>query len=189
MRYVIVDLEATCWDKGTRPDRMEIIEIGAVLLASSSGPARDEFGSFVRPVASPQLSELCTQLTSIRQADVDPAGDFATVFPRFVEWIGPEPFRLCSWGAYDLNQFRTDCTRHRIALPATFEPHINLKLEFARLKGLRPMGMKGALAYMGIPLEGTHHRGADDARNIAKLAGIILPELEAKEDSDGRRPR
>jgi len=26
MRYVIVDLEATCWEKGTSPDKMEIIE-------------------------------------------------------------------------------------------------------------------------------------------------------------------
>ena len=179
MRYVIVDLEATCWEKGTSPDRMEIIEIGAVLLASGSGPMSGEFGEFVRPIASPQLSEFCTQLTSIRQADVDSAAQFSVVFPRFIAWIGAEPFRLCSWGAYDLTQFRTDCNRHRIALPASFEPHINLKAEFARLKGLRPMGMKGALAHMRIALEGTHHRGADDARNIAKLAQIILPEVES----------
>jgi inhibitor of KinA sporulation pathway (predicted exonuclease) len=38
MRYVIVDLEATSWEKGTNPDRMEIIEIGAALLDSSTGP-------------------------------------------------------------------------------------------------------------------------------------------------------
>ncbi len=24
-----------------------------------------------------------------------------------VEWIGDEPFRLCSWGGYDLNQFHS----------------------------------------------------------------------------------
>ena len=33
----------------------------------------------------------------------------------------------------------------------------------------RPLGMKGALAMEDIPLEGTHHRGIDDARNIAKI--------------------
>jgi|SRR5579871_1856092 len=181
MRYVIVDLEATCWEKGTSRDRMEIIEIGAVLLASNVGPVESEFATFVRPVASPQLSDFCTQLTSIRQEDVDPAEDFRTVFPRFVAWIGDEPFRLCSWGAYDLDQFRTDCARHEIPLPASFENHINLKKAFSRLKDVRPMGMKGALAMTGIPLEGTHHRGIDDARNIAQLAQIILPQIEAEE--------
>ena len=55
MRYVIVDLEATCWEGGS-PDRMEIIEIGSVLLESSRGPLSREFDAFVRPVESPQLS-------------------------------------------------------------------------------------------------------------------------------------
>lgn len=181
MRYVIVDLEATCWEKGNDPDRMEIIEIGAVWLESASGPVRKEFASFVKPVATPQLSKFCTQLTSIRQEDVDSAEPFWEVFPRFLAWIGDEPFRLCSWGAYDLKQFRKDCERHKFPLPVSFENHINLKQEFARLKGVKPMGMKGALALMEIPLEGTHHRGIDDARNIGKIAQIILPKIEAEE--------
>lgn len=181
MRYVIVDLEATCWKEGNNPDRMEIIEIGAVLLEAASGPVGKEFAAFVKPVASPQLSRFCTELTSILQVDVDNAETFSAVFPRFLEWIGDEPFRLCSWGAYDLNQFRKDCERHQIPLPASFENHINLKKEFSRLKGVTPKGMRGALEMMGIPLEGTHHRGIDDARNIAKLAQIILPLIEAEE--------
>lgn len=41
------------------------------------------------------------------------------------------------------------------------------------------MGMKGALEAMNIALEGIHHRGIDDARNIAKLAQAILPQVEA----------
>ena len=180
MRYVIVDLEATCWEKGTRPDRMEIIEIGAAMLESAAGPVSGEFGVFVRPVASLELSEFCTQLTSIRQEDVDAAETFPMVFPEFVKWIGDAPFRLCSWGAYDLNQFRKDCERHGIPLPPSFENHINLKREFSRLREVRPTGMKGALRMLEIPLEGTHHRGADDARNIAKIAQILLPQIEAE---------
>lgn len=174
MRYVVVDLEATCWEQGNNRDRMEIIEIGAVLLQTSGGPASGEFDSFVRPVESPELSAFCTQLTSIRQEDVDGADLFPEVFRRFLAWIGPEPFTLCSWGAYDLNQLRLDCRRHGIEMPASFERHVNLKERHARLRRIKAMGMKGALAKEGIPLEGTHHRGLDDARNIAKLARIIL---------------
>jgi inhibitor of KinA sporulation pathway (predicted exonuclease) len=34
--------------------------------------------------------------------------------------------------------------------------------------------MAQALQLAGLPLEGTHHRGIDDARNIAKLLPYIL---------------
>lgn len=179
MRYIVADLEATCWEHTRDPDRMEIIEIGAVELPAAGEPPSREFGRFVRPVAEPELSDFCRRLTTIRQRDVDAADDFKAVFPAFVEWIGPGPFVLCSWGGYDLSQFRTDCARHGLALPATFERHINLKKEFARLLGVKPCGMERALARAGLPLEGTHHRGTDDARNIARLAALVLPALEA----------
>jgi inhibitor of KinA sporulation pathway (predicted exonuclease) len=184
MRYVIVDLEATCWKSGVPSDRMEIIEIGAVLLESAVGPIRDEFSAFIRPVVEPKLSDFCQSLTTIRQEDVDAADYFYQVSPRFVEWIGPEPFALCSWGAYDLNQFRKDCQRHNMPLPKTFERHINLKKEFARLHSVRPMGMMGALAHLDIPAEGQHHRGIDDVRNIAKIAVRVLPRLEAAAEEE-----
>jgi len=48
IRYVIVDLEATCWQKGGIRDRMEIIEIGAVLPGNSP---RSGYGR-VRPVCA-----------------------------------------------------------------------------------------------------------------------------------------
>lgn len=180
MRYVIVDLEATCWEKGVSRAQMEIIEIGAVLMDSETGPVSKEFDAFIKPVATQELSAFCTELTSIRQEDVDQAEYFWTVFPRFVEWIGDKSFRLCSWGAYDLNQFRSDCNRHNMPLPSSFENHINLKREFSRVKNVKPMGMKGALEMMNIPMVGTHHRGIDDAKNIAKLAEIILPAMETE---------
>ena len=180
MRYVIVDLEATCWDTPGDRSQMEIIEIGAVLMDSPNGTPAREFAEFVRPVIVPLLSAFCKQLTSIKQEEVDRADDFPAVFDRFVNWIGPEPFTLCSWGGYDLNQFRLDCRRHSIALPASFERHVNLKKEFARVLNVKLCGMSKALRIMNLSHEGTHHRGIDDARNIAKLAQIILPKLRAE---------
>ncbi len=175
--YVIVDLEATCWPKGTRPNRMEIIEIGAVRLGPDLGPIVAEFDAFVRPVNEPELSDFCTELTGIRQEDVDRADPFPVVFRRFLEWIGPEPFVLCSWGAYDLRQFRVDCERHSVPFPEAFEErHVNVKAAFARWKGIKPVGMRGALGMLGLPLEGRHHRAIDDVRNIAKVARVVIPE-------------
>lgn len=179
MRYIIVDLEATCWKKGTRPSRMEIIEIGAVSL--ENGVITDEFARFVKPIHSPKLSDFCIELTTIRQKDVDTANPFDIVFGEFLEWIGSEPYIWCSWGAYDLSQFKIDCGRHNIPFPKTFEQHINIKTQFSAAYGVKKCGMKRALQIMDIPLEGQHHRGIDDARNIAKIAMEILPLIESKE--------
>jgi 3'-5' exoribonuclease 1 len=180
MRYIIVDLEATCWESTRDFECMETIEIGAVELPSADSSPSREFNRFIHPVVELQLSHFCQQLTSIRQEDVDQADYFWTVFPEFVEWIGEEPFILCSWGIYDLNQFRTDCTRHRLMVPLSFEQHMNLKKEFARIVGIKVCGMERALAHAGLTLEGTHHRGIDDARNIARLARLVLPTLESE---------
>jgi len=178
MRYIIVDLEATCWENVHDFGRMETIEIGAVeLLSGQSAPAR-EFSRFIRPVAEPRLSDFCQRLTTIRQEDVDRADYFRAVFPDFVGWIGQEPFVLCSWGRYDQTQFRIDCERHGLAFPTAFEHHVNLKKEFARLRGVKVCGMERALEHAGLALVGTHHRGIDDARNIARLTALVLPELE-----------
>ncbi len=179
MRYVIVDLEATCWKTGTSPARQEIIEIGAVLVSGADLAPGEEFARFVRPIIEPVLSPFCIELTSIRQEDVDQAEDFGIVFPVFLDWIGDELFTLCSWGAYDPRQFRTDCTRHHIPYPASFEQHINLKTAFAEWKGIRPCGMKHALELLEIPLMGQHHRAIDDARNIARIAQLLLPRLNS----------
>ena len=173
MDYIIVDLEATCWQEGTVRDQMEIIEIGAVKLDRQLTPVA-EFARFVRPVQNPRLSDFCRQLTSITQSQVDNADDFPTVFAAFISWIGESPFQLCSWGRYDFNQLRNDCQRHCIPFPFTVSNHINLKRLFATQKHTRPCGMKRALQQMGIPLQGTHHRGIDDARNIATIAVEIL---------------
>jgi inhibitor of KinA sporulation pathway (predicted exonuclease) len=179
MRYIVVDLEATCWENVRDFDRMETIEIGAVELPAAEEPPSREFNRFIRPVVERELSEFCRRLTTIRQRDVDTADGFWAVFPEFLEWIGDEPFILCTWGGYDLTQFRTDCARHGLAFPLSFERHVNLKKEFARLMSVKVSGMERALAQAGLPLEGTHHRGIDDARNIARLAALVLPVLES----------
>ena len=144
-------------------------------------PATNEFAAFIRPVVHLRLSDFCKQLTSIRQENVDGADLFPVGFRRLYAWIGSEPFAVCSWGGYDLNQLRHDCRRHGLTLPPTFErTHINLKKEFARVFRVKSCGMVRALEIVGLLLEGTHHRGCDDAHNIARLAMLVLPRLETE---------
>jgi inhibitor of KinA sporulation pathway (predicted exonuclease) len=157
---------------------MEIIEIGAVRLDDSL-ETTDEFCSFINPVVHRELSDFCTSLTSITQNDVDNAARFPDVFVQLCDWIGDEEHWLCSWGAYDHGQLALDCRRSGLAFPTWMEPaHVNLKAEFAAWQGVKRCGMAKALEHLGLPLEGTHHRGIDDARNIAQIARQLLPHLD-----------
>lgn len=175
---VIVDLEATCWERGTNLGNQEVIEIGAVKVDADSFEVRSEFSRFVKPVRSPVLSPFCRMLTSIRQEDVDRAPHFPAVFSDFLSWIDGEPALWCSWGAYDLKQLRKEAHRHALTLPAFIEErHLNLKQEFAALYEVKAKGMKAALDMVGLPLYGTPHRGIDDARNTVPLAKIVLVRL------------
>jgi inhibitor of KinA sporulation pathway (predicted exonuclease) len=171
---VVLDLEATCWPKGTRPERMETIEFGAVCLDARTLEERSEFSSFVRPVDEPVLDAFCRELTGIRQEDVDAAPSFPEVFRAFLAWLPPAGGIVCTWGAYDIRQLRIDCRRHGLSFPAQLESFVNLKRAFSRLYGVPPCGMRRALSLLGISLEGSHHRALDDARNIARILSAML---------------
>lgn len=168
-QHIIVDLEATCWPK-PHTQISEIIEIGAVRM-DREGEIVDEFSQFVKPQLNPVLSEFCINLTSITQEMVDEARGFPEVASAFLSWIekGGEAYSLCSWGFYDRKQFRQDCELHGLDTN-WLRPHINIKHQYAELNQLsRPLGMAAALKREGLSLMGTHHRGIDDARNIARI--------------------
>jgi len=67
--FLILDLEATCCDKGTiSRHEMEIIEIGAVIVEAQTLATADEFQSFIKPVRHPVLTQFCRSLTSITKS-------------------------------------------------------------------------------------------------------------------------
>ena len=167
---LVVDLEATCSDTDPAFD-METIEIGACWVGVD-GLVLDRFQSFVRPVVNPQLTAFCTSLIGIRQADIDSAPlfpDAAAALRDFVSQHQQPGSVWASWGAYDARQIDIDCARHGVENPLADWGHINLKKEFARVQKIKRVGMKMALSIVGLPLEGKHHSGIDDARNIARL--------------------
>jgi len=169
--YLIVDLEATCSDVGEVPrHEMEIIEIGAVLQSAETFEVESEFQTFVRPVRQPVLTDFCTDLTGITQADVAGAPPFRDAIESLTAWTAPFGDALfCSWGDYDHHQFLQDCDLHRVAYPFR-SGHLNLKAEFARTIGTRRrFGIGDALRHLGLTFEGSPHRGLDDARNVARI--------------------
>lgn len=173
---LVIDLEATCDEgDGLPASDMEIIEIGAV-WATPDGRILAEFQALVRPVLHPRLTPFCRQLTGITQSDVDGAPLFPEVAARlasFAEWHEAST-SWGSWGKYDAKQLERDCARHGVENPLARLEHINLKRTFAKSRRIKEVGMARALQMVGLPLDGSHHRGLDDARNIVKLLPFAL---------------
>jgi len=178
--YLVVDLEATCDDGGQVPrDETEIIEIGAVLVEGKTLTTIAEFMTFIRPVVHPVLTAFCTGLTTITQAMVEPAPGFPEAAARLAAFGRGALF--CSWGNYDGNQLAADARRHGLGSPLGPD-HWNLKEAFSKaLDTRRRYGMHEALGRLGLPLVGTHHRGIDDARNIARMLPYLLGRAAIRE--------
>jgi inhibitor of KinA sporulation pathway (predicted exonuclease) len=176
--FLVIDLEATCDDGGAIPEKiMEIIEIGAVLVDGATLAPVAEFATFVRPVIRPRLTEFCTRLTTISQAEVDAAPTFPEAIAALGRFQGEREALFCSWGDYDRKQFEIDAARWGVPLP--LRGHMNLKKRFSAALGeTQRYGMAGALEKLKLPLLGTHHRGIDDARNIARILPYAIGSLK-----------
>ncbi|MFI6166846.1 exonuclease domain-containing protein [Nocardia sp. NPDC051052] len=165
----VIDVEATCWDGATPPGAVsEIIEIGLTVVDLTSGERRDKHRILVRPARS-TVSEFCTELTGLTQDEVDTGVSFADACRLLAteHQAGIRPW--ASWGDYDRKQFLSQCDVTATEYPFGHR-HTNAKLVFSEAYGLkRRQGMAGALHIAGLPLEGRHHRGEDDAWNIAAL--------------------
>ncbi len=177
---LVVDLEATCWAEGRGPrEDMETIEFGAVLVRMSDLQPIDERSWFIKAKLHPVLSEFCTQLTSITQDQVGAGLPFDRLCDLVAEWLEPHRERLAwgSWGNYDRHQLQKDATRLDLQSPLASYPHVNLKDSFTRrhhISRTKRPGMQQALQMCGLSIEGAHHRGIDDARNIARLLPWIV---------------
>ncbi len=183
-KIVVVDVESTCWEKKT-PNRLnesEIIEIGVCVINLATMSLEDNEGILVLPQKS-IISQFCTDLTTITQEMLDKSGiAFKKACSILRDKYNTNNRVWMSWGDYDRRQFDRQCSRIRHTDPFDtdaqypFGPtHINMKNLFAIEMGLsREVGMDAALKMLKMELDGTHHRGMDDARNIAQIACQIL---------------
>src|SRR5687768_3802989 len=132
---LVIDVESTCWD--THPPRgqiSEIIEIGLCTVDLHTLERREKRCLMVKPMRS-QISEFCTDLTSITPhmvANAEPLEAALLVLTRDYD----SRHRLfASWGDYDRGQFQRNCSDYGLEYP--FGPtHLNVKNLFAIAHGL-----------------------------------------------------
>lgn len=177
---LVVDIEATCWNdkEEAAKNTSEIIEIGACLLNTKTLLPGKKDGIFIRPVVS-SVSKFCTELTTITQKQLD---DFAVGFDYGCNMLEKDfdskKSIWASYGGYDKTMFEKQCYRMNIAYPF-MQHHINVK-DMVLLATGKSMGMASALKYFGLNLVGTHHRGVDDAYNIANILAVLIQRLRNK---------
>ena len=107
MAYIILDLEATCWNPNSVQYEQEIIEIGAVFLDPFLTPVK-QFSKLVKPIKHAQLSLYCKQLTGIQQIEVERAKSFEFVIESFLEWslLHENNSVFYTWGSKDSKLIR-----------------------------------------------------------------------------------
>lgn len=177
-QFIIYDLEATCW-RSRAPKKVEVIEIGAVKV-NEFLEITDEFCAFIRPMLHPQISDFCTQLTSITQSDIEDAPAFDEAVADFESWIAPNEVRtvLMSWGEFDKRQLLHDSDLHHLELP-WLRYHACLQHHYSKWKGSKnQIGLKSALKMEGLSYSGTQHRAIEDARNMARLFQAIARPMD-----------
>lgn len=176
---IVVDIESTCWDGSPPPGEVsEIIEIGVCPLELSTGRRLGKRSILVRPARS-RVSEFCTRLTTLTQEQVDSGVTFTVACEILRREYQSRERVWASYGDYDRTMFQSQCAATGVQYP--FGPrHVNVKTLFAIARGLaHEVGMGESLGLMNVPLEGTHHRGDDDAWNIAGILGALVARLRS----------
>lgn len=174
-KIIVIDVEATCWNTAP-PQGMtnDIIEFGICLLDIHSGEISDNRGILVIPERS-EISDFCTELTTITPEMIRNEGiSFREACSIIKKEYDGQSRAWASFGAYDLKHIQRQCSELGVGYPLG-PSHINVKTLFALKNKLgHEKGMDGALQHLRIELEGTHHRGVDDAKNIAKILRTLL---------------
>jgi inhibitor of KinA sporulation pathway (predicted exonuclease) len=172
---IVIDIEATCWRNNQAPsgEQSEIIEIGVCAYDLATHNPGVPQSILVKPARS-KVSPFCTELTSLTQEMVDGGIAFYEACEKLQHDYGTTERVWASWGDYDRAMFAQQCELFGVPYPFSAQ-HVNLKQVYADLERLsRAVGMAKALRLAKLPLEGTHHRGGDDAGNIARLLAYLV---------------
>lgn len=182
---LVVDVEATCWKEAPPVGQeSEIIEVGVCLLDLQTGERQEKVSLLVRPERS-VVSPFCTELTTLTQEQVLQGMTFSEACQVLQTHFRSGQRIWASYGDYDRKQFERQCATRGIPYPFG-STHLNLKTLCALHLGLpRERGLTTICSAMGVRMEGTHHRGVDDAWNTAELFSRLLKSMKKKEIPSG----
>ena len=143
----------------------------------------------------PKLTPFCTELTGITQDKVDAGIPFTEALAKYHSFLSSAaddihiegPYTNChilTCGDWDLKQMLPkQCRVSGIPIPGFMKRWVNIKKVMPKFKAFtrtKVYGMTHMLELLGLELEGRHHSGIDDCRNIAR---IVVKTLETQPDA------
>ena len=164
---LIIDIECTCWED--KSGVHEVIQVGKCIL---DGKENIVSGEYVRPTTT-KISPYCTNLTGIKESDVENARTFRQVCDDLREIKLP----WASWGNFDRIIFERQCRDEGIEYPL-YRTHLNLKHLFSLVYNTKEKGTNKALKYLGLDFIGTPHNAIDDTFNIARIAELMIKRMQ-----------
>jgi 3'-5' exoribonuclease 1 len=201
----VLDFECTC-EENTWSYLHEVIEFPVVLVDTSTKQIVDTFHRYVRPTENATLTTFCKGLTGIDQALVDDAEPIDTVLHELDEWLRSKDLVTGGGATHDFGKFAfatdgwdldhfldVECRRKGLYKPGAYlDRWVDLEKIFKekrasaddrngrkKPRSSRRANLLAMLRHHKLQFEGRLHCGADDARNLARVA---LALLEADED-------
>jgi inhibitor of KinA sporulation pathway (predicted exonuclease) len=173
-QILVIDIESTCWQGYPPSGQMsEIIEVGICPVDVRTLVRLEKRSLLIKPVRS-RISEFCTKLTTLTEEHFHTAGTLADAVSVLKKEYRSTERLWASWGDYDRRQFERVCKELTVPYPFGVS-HLNIKTLFAVVYGdVGETALDDACARLGLPMEGTHHRGDDDAWNIAGVLCHLL---------------
>jgi len=127
---------------------------------------------------SSQLFALSLQVS--HKLKFDGAQRLPAVLRNFNAWLATHDLQAnavlpVTCGDWDLKtMLPVECERKRLYMPEALLRWCNIKQLFEHATKRNASGMEGMLRALGLRLEGHHHSGIDDCRNIARIFQTLL---------------
>ena len=175
--FLVLDFEGVINKDQDSPDVMEIIEFPVLKINAKTLETESIFHTYVQPVIHQKLNPVCTEITGITQEMVDGQPMLPKTLIMLDEWMKKEGllekgvnFCFVTCGDWDLKKgLPVNCDYLDIAYPDYLKRWINIKTYFQAIVGKKGHGMKTMLQDLKLTLDGKHHSGIDDSKNIAKI--------------------
>ncbi len=178
---LILDFEAQC-SNDVKLKVQEIIEFPILVIDVNTKKVLDKyFHYYVKPTQYPLLFDFCKELTGITQDQVDQGKNLTEVLELLDKFLLDNDllnknFIFVTCGDWDLRScLRSEAKFKNIEYKNYLKRWINLKKVFCDfIQEERRVDMVEMLKEFNIKLEGRHHSGIDDAKNLAKIVIHLL---------------
>ena len=150
-----------------------------------------EIQYYVKPKTYPVVSNFCNSLTGITQEMVNDGIELKSAMDLHFEWLSEfgnvnmDNMMIVTCGKWDLDvMLPMDLKKLKIIPRDVYKRFVNIKdlfMDITKAPG-RSRGMAVMLDYFQLALEGRHHSGIDDCKNIANIF-IKLVELGLNVDN------